>query len=239
LPARSKGTPATAIPPDRRGELRARVEKLIGEAGIVGAILDGDRVGAGEVDTADPGEPPFFAAADGFAQAGASGNRALRALVEELAGAAGARVLELHAGDGNFTRDLARVAKSVTAVEGDRRAVERLRRNAPAATALADSAERAARRLVDGKQRFDLVLIDPPRAGARELAPLLPRLAPRLVYVSCDPVTLGRDAAALAAAGLAPSRAVPLDLMPHTFHVETVCRFDATGAPPAAPAPRR
>ncbi len=201
------------------------IEALIGRAGIVGVLVDGRAIGASWIDTGEGDEPPFRAAADGFAQASAVGNRALRRLVAEAASAAGARVLELYAGDGNFTRDLAAVAASVLAVEGDARAAARLRDNVSAAAVRAEPAERAARRLADAGERFDLAVIDPPRAGARELAERLPRLAPRLVYVSCDPMTLARDAGALAAAGLRPRAAVPVDLMPHTYHVEVVATF--------------
>jgi 23S rRNA (uracil1939-C5)-methyltransferase len=135
-------------------------------------------------------------------------------------------VLELHAGDGNFTRDLVGPARPVIAVESDAAAVARLRRNVPAAVAVVEPVERAAARLANAGERFDLVVLDPPRTGAPDLAPLLARLAPRVVYISCDPMTLARDAAALRTIGLAPTRARGIDLMPQTFHVETVCCFE-------------
>jgi 23S rRNA (uracil1939-C5)-methyltransferase len=149
-------------------------------------------------------------------------------------------VLELFAGDGNFTRDLARVAAELTAVEGDRPAAARLRVNVglnvgsniernvtgPARVVVAaEAALPAVRRFERAGERFDLMVLDPPRAGAAEIAPLLPSLTDRIVYVSCDPMTLARDARALAERGLSPLRATPLDLMPQTSHVETVCVF--------------
>ena len=200
-----------------------------GTGGIIGVIGDGRRVGAEMIDTAEAGEPPFFAAATGFAQASAAGNRRLRELVAAAARAQGKRVLELHAGDGNFTRDLVPIAASVRAVESEVEAAARLRRNVPAATVEPRSAQAAARSLVDGGASFDLVLLDPPRRGAKEVMPLLPRLASEVVYVSCDPMTFARDAEALVAAGLTLEEVTPVDLMPHTDHVELVACFRRRG----------
>ncbi|MSP62781.1 MAG: class I SAM-dependent RNA methyltransferase [Myxococcales bacterium] len=211
-----------------RAGAAATARTLIGRAGIVGLVLDAVRFGARDIDTAGASEPPFHAAADGFAQAGDTGNHALRRIVAASAGSSG-RTLELYAGDGNFTRDLVAAGHDVLAVEGDPAAIARLRRNVPAATATAEPAERAALRLASQGEKFDLVLIDPPRAGARPLLPSLARLTSRLIYVSCDPMTLARDARDLAAAGLRPIRATALDLMPQTYHVEVVCLFERAG----------
>jgi 23S rRNA (uracil1939-C5)-methyltransferase len=66
-------------------------------------------------------------------------------------------------------------------------------------------------------------VLDPPRTGAAAAVTQLTRLAPaRILYVSCDPATLARDVAALAATGYAVDRVQPLDLFPQTEHVETV-----------------
>ncbi|HWV39272.1 MAG TPA: TRAM domain-containing protein [Vulgatibacter sp.] len=79
-------------------------------------------------------------------------------------------------------------------------------------------------------RRFDRVLLDPPRAGAKGLAPILARLSPaRIVYVSCDPPTLARDAKALLASGYRPILARPVDMFPQTFHVEGLLAFERTG----------
>jgi 23S rRNA (uracil1939-C5)-methyltransferase len=77
-------------------------------------------------------------------------------------------------------------------------------------------------------QRVDVAVMDPPRAGAgpeviRELAALGPR---RIVYVSCDPATLARDAVLLTAAGYRLTEAQPVDLFPQTFHVETAALWE-------------
>jgi 23S rRNA (uracil1939-C5)-methyltransferase len=71
------------------------------------------------------------------------------------------------------------------------------------------------------------VLLDPPRTGAREATSAAARLRPRrIVYVSCDAPTLGRDAKNLMSFGYRLSRAVPLDLFPQTAHLELVATFD-------------
>jgi 23S rRNA (uracil1939-C5)-methyltransferase len=164
-----------------------------------------------------------------FAQANAQQNETLRQLVRAAARAEGARVLELYAGDGNFTRDLAAVAAGGVAVEGDAAAVARLRQNVRDARweLVAEPVARAVERLLRLQQQFDLVVLDPPRAGAAEAIAGVARLgAARLVYVSCDPMTLARDVQALAPLGYRARQAWPVDMMPHTFHVEVVCLIE-------------
>jgi 23S rRNA (uracil1939-C5)-methyltransferase len=95
-------------------------------------------------------------------------------------------------------------------------------RTADAARALAD--------LVREGQRFDLVVLDPPREGAAEVVAGIPGLAPRAVaYVACDPVTLSRDLKPLIAAGLRVSSVQPFDMFPRTHHFETLVWLDAPG----------
>jgi 23S rRNA (uracil1939-C5)-methyltransferase len=173
--------------------------------------------------------------AAGFSQANAAQNDRLRALVEEGAELRGGeRVLELYAGDGNFTTLLAARAH-VTAVEGDRAAAARLdatlRALAPAAgfAVRAESAEAAASALAREGARFDVVVLDPPRTGAADALDAIAKLAiARVVYVSCDPMTLARDVARLAALGLRAEWAQPVDMMPHTSHVEVVMLLSAS-----------
>jgi 23S rRNA (uracil1939-C5)-methyltransferase len=194
---------------DRQG-LATAAAALVGRAGIVRVTID------------DPRAP-----AAGFAQANAAQNDVLRRLVAEAGAARGRRVLELYAGDGNFTRDLLGVAAGGVAVEGDAPAAMRLRALVaaePSWQALAEPAGRAVDRLARAGERFDVVVLDPPRAGAAEAIDGIVQLRPeRVVYVSCDPMTLARDVARLAAAGLVARVAWPVDMMPHTWHVEVVC----------------
>ena len=84
-------------------------------------------------------------------------------------------------------------------------------------------------------RRFDAIVLDPPRTGALEAIEGIAAHAPAVVvYVSCDPATLGRDAAKLVAAGYHAERAWPVDLMPQTSHVEVVLRLVRAAGPSAA-----
>jgi 23S rRNA (uracil1939-C5)-methyltransferase len=142
------------------------------------------------------------------------------------------RVLDLFCGLGNFTLPLARRAAEVVGVEGEAGLVARARANAlrngignarfyTANLYAALDAEPWLR------ERFEAALLDPPRTGAVEVLPLLPRLGvERLVYVSCYPGTLARDAAELVQRhGYRLVGAGAMDMFPHTAHVESIAVF--------------
>ncbi len=193
------------------------IAALVGQADIRGVVWPGGAAGDDAVEL----EPGLWVRGDGFAQASAAGNAALVALVAEAAAVtAGQRVLELHAGAGNFTRALVAAGASVLAV--DDHAPARPGPELRVATAATVVAEQVAARAA-----FDLVVLDPPRTGAREVMDGLVALAPaRIVYVGCDPATFARDADVLVAGGYAPRWAQALDLMPQTAHVELVAVFE-------------
>lgn len=144
--------------------------------------------------------------------------------------ARGAPVVDLYAGVGLFALALADGAPSVTAVEQDERSGADGEHNAAAAglsnvrflrgEVAAVLAELPAR---PGEQ----IVLDPPRAGAG--AEVVARIAARrpagVVYVSCDPTTLGRDLAAFASAGYEPDAVAVFDMFPGTFHLETIVRL--------------
>ena len=133
---------------------------------------------------------------------------------------------DLYAGAGLFARRLAAQFAQVTAVEANPVAVKELRRGLrrPRRPAVQETALAFLRKAVVLRERPGLVVLDPPRAGAGEEAcGLLARLRPEeIVYVSCDPTTLARDAAVLAGAGYRVVELHLLDLFPHTYHLETV-----------------
>lgn len=149
-----------------------------------------------------------------------------------LAPVATDRVLDLYCGIGNFTLPLAKCAAEVTGIEGARPALERARQNA-AAAGLANT------RFIEAdlggagvegawtRQSFELVLLDPPRTGAAELLPALAGVgARRIVYVSCHPGTLARDAGLLVSAhGYRLEAAGAMDMFPQTSHVESMALF--------------
>jgi 23S rRNA (uracil1939-C5)-methyltransferase len=164
----------------------------------------------------------------GFFQAHATLRGALADAV--LAGAGeGGRLLELHAGAGFFTLGLAARFREVVAVESAPRAASDLRANLARAGrgGVRVLEMRAARALASREvQGFapEAIVLDPPRTGigegeARALAGLRAR---RVVYVSCDPVTLARDLRVLIAAGYRLARCDGFDLFPQTPHVEAL-----------------
>jgi 23S rRNA (uracil1939-C5)-methyltransferase len=231
--ARGGAAPGTERPPDAAAALAAWRS-----AGVVGVRIDagGERAdrfggtggranhisaaGTADVDVSEPGGAPLRIPAGGFAQVGRAANAALVDAVNAAIGSDPGKVLELYAGSGNFTRHLVARAAAVLASDADRAAVARGRRNAPGA---AWATHPPAPRDVDA----ETVVADPPRAGL-EGENLSAALAARrrLVYVSCDPQTLGRDAARLAREGFVLRDALAFDLMAHTFHVEVVATFD-------------
>ncbi len=143
------------------------------------------------------------------------------------------RVLDLFCGIGNFTLPIARLGASAVGVEGDAGLVGRARANAirnrldAVDFFTADLyAELEAEPWM--RESYDKALIDPPRSGALPVLPLLPRLGiRRLVYVSCYPGTLARDAGELTAKhGYRLLSAGVMDMFPHTAHVESIALFE-------------
>lgn len=140
-------------------------------------------------------------------------------------------VVDLFAGTGVIALWLARSAGLAVGVEMEPAAVEDALRAARengianCRFVCADAAQGLRDLRLQGV-RPQVVVLDPPRKGAAECLPALLELRPdRVVYVSCDPATLARDARELAAAGYRPGEAVPMDMFPQTMHVETVLSF--------------
>lgn len=164
----------------------------------------------------------LMASATIFTQANAAQDAVLRGCVFRLvSGTTANRVLEFHAGIGNFTVDLARSGIEVTAVEANPEAVNLLQNNCLGlkVNAIAADADQH-----EWLQKPDCVLLDPPREGAAELVTrLASKRVPHIIYVSCDPMTLARDLAVLAKARYRLHEVNIIDMMPHTYHIETIC----------------
>jgi len=181
-----------------------------------------------------------------FTQVNPHINRVLVARALRLLDArADERVIDWFCGLGNFTLPIARQAREVLGVEGSETLVERARANA-AFNGLAATTRFAARNLfelapadVAAYGPADKWLVDPPREGAFALAKALadlhadPAAAPgfaaprRIVYVSCNPATLARDAGLLVhKAGYRCSAAGAVNMFPHTAHIESMAVFD-------------
>jgi 23S rRNA (uracil1939-C5)-methyltransferase len=169
----------------------------------------------------------------GFVQVNARINRAMiDHALQLLAPEPGDRVLDLFCGLGNFSLPIARHASLVSGVEGDLGLVENARANASAngidnvefhVGDLAGEVRGSAWARAD----WDLMLLDPPRSGADELLKQLPgKSVRRVVYVSCHPASLARDAGALVREhGFRLEAAGVMDMFPHTAHVESIALF--------------
>ena len=172
-----------------------------------------------------------------FFQVNSSINRQMVPRAVELLKLTGKeRVLDLFCGLGNFTLPIARHAAHVTGVEGDLVMVRRARE-----TAIANGIENTeyfACNLMGTalelktepwlKQQYDCILLDPPRSGAKEIIEYFGKLkAKRIVYVSCHPATLARDAGKLVHThGYKLLGAGVMDMFPQTAHVESIAVFE-------------
>ncbi len=154
-------------------------------------------------------------------------------LAAQYACPAGRQVLDLYCGTGTIGLSMAKEAAFVTGVELIPAAVEDARQNAAdngiqnARFLCADAAEAAKQLALEG-YRADVVLLDPPRKGCDEavLQIVAGDFCPqRIVYVSCAPATLARDAARLRTLGYLLDEVTPVDLFPRTAHVECVALF--------------
>jgi 23S rRNA (uracil1939-C5)-methyltransferase len=146
------------------------------------------------------------------------------------------RVLDLFAGLGNFTLPLARQVREVVGVEGEAGLVQRARENA-AHNGIGNAQFHAADLAKDlsaepwMRERFDRLLLDPPRSGADFVLAHLPlKQFSRIVYVSCHPASLARDAGFLVnERGWKLRAAGVMDMFPHTAHVESIAMFERAG----------
>lgn len=193
----------------------------------------------------DVGDPSFSLRVDGierrlqagaFTQAHGEVNEALvQWVTAALAPDAQQRILELYCGAGNFSLGLLARGAQLHGVEFSQEATEAA---AAAAGPLLRPGQRADFTAWDLRQGlpeglragdFTSVLLDPPRSGAREVMEPIAALRPgRVVYVSCDPPTLGRDLKALAAHGWALRRLSVWGMFPRTWHVEMAAVLEPT-----------
>jgi 23S rRNA (uracil1939-C5)-methyltransferase len=142
-------------------------------------------------------------------------------------------VLDLYAGVGLFSVSLAALERrGITAVEGDRTSGRDLRHNAgPYSTVLRVQVESVEDYLARRPGRVETIVVDPPRTGlSREAMSVVVRAgASRIVYVSCDPATMARDARRLVDGGYELTSLTAFDLFPNTPHVEALGVFARRG----------
>ena len=209
-------------------------ERLINQAnGISGLILYGNNWskewGQTTVSIRNDDGICLKVGGDVFTQVNADGNRLL---LKELLAAGGFenndRLLELYSGAGNFTLSLAKRAHNVVAVESYRQSIDSGKRSAQFNGIenirwICAHVPVAVKRLAKQRENFSKIILDPPRAGAKGIDRDLASFdAERILYVSCNPATLARDLAALARHGYKLTLVQPIDLFPHTFHVESL-----------------
>jgi 23S rRNA (uracil1939-C5)-methyltransferase len=212
---------------------RAATAALLGQLpAISGAVVQqGERwTEVGEVTLADG---DGFIRPDSFAQANrAASERLVARALESLSPLMTDRALELYCGDGNFTLPLASRVREVMTVDREGKSLALLRRRAKRngvsnLSILAEDVERVVPRLRSGGQRFEVALLDPPRAGAKAIMEALAFLVTRrIAYVSCDPATLARDVGTLYGQGYRLTGLAMSDLFPQTYHLEAVATLE-------------
>jgi 23S rRNA (uracil1939-C5)-methyltransferase len=188
------------------------------------------------------GDLEFAISANSFFQTNTRQAERLFAIVADYASLTGREiVLDLYAGTGAISLLLARQARAVFGIELVQTAIEDAERNARAngianCRFLPGEVRHVLPALLGQGIRADVVVADPPRAGfhPRALRSLVALRAPRVVYVSCNPATLARDLQTLRAGGYRVAAVQPVDMFPHTPHIEVVVRLDYAG-PEASP----
>ncbi len=169
----------------------------------------------------------------GFSQVNFRQNNVLIEKVLQWARSCGKeRVLDLYCGNGNFSLPLARYADHVIGYEEYEQSVKDAicnrdnHRLTNAGFEAIDSVH-GVRQLIETGETFDVVILDPPRTGAAEVVKLIPLLHPgKILYISCDPPTLARDAAFLRKMNYEVVRSLPVDMFPQTYHIESITLFE-------------
>ena len=190
-------------------------------------LSQAEGIGGVSLRTGDTEIPAMWgeASAATFSQVNDGINELLVEHVAALAEPEGMRVLELHCGVGNFTIALAEAAETLVAVERDPGAAEACRANL--------AARRLDARVVEGdadrppRGRYDVVVLDPPRQGAKALFEndAVWHGTRRIIYISCDTATLSRDLRLACRRGYRIDRVIAFDMFPQTAHLESLVRL--------------
>lgn len=141
-------------------------------------------------------------------------------------------VLDLYCGIGNFTLPLAKRAGQAIGIESGYSAIEDAKKNAALngitnTEFIADDLQKGLKPLIERKLRPEVVVLDPPRAGAtlKTLERILAFVPRKIVYVSCNPSTLARDLKFFHLFGFRLDRLQPVDMFPWTYHIECVAEM--------------
>jgi len=160
-------------------------------------------------------------------------NRNMVRTVLDLAGVGeGDTVLDLYCGIGNFSLPLSKQANKVIGIESGYVAIEDARKNAQIngitnVEFIADDLQKGLKPLLERKLKADVIVLDPPRAGAtlKTLERILAFVPRKIVYVSCNPATLARDLKFFHLFGFRLDRLQPVDMFPWTYHIECVAEM--------------
>lgn len=168
----------------------------------------------------------FQVSADSFFQTNADGSRHLLSVLDREMMAEPESLLDLFAGVGVFAIHFKDRAKRILAIESAASAVADAKENLVSNQAEHIEIRQGDARGVLGqlKEKFDVAIIDPPRAGCQPevLYWLARNIQKQLLYVSCNPTTLARDLKSLTAQGWNVETVQPIDMFPQTYHIETV-----------------
>lgn len=169
-----------------------------------------------------------------FTQINPSINRQMiQRAIEWLNPNSGETILDLFCGIGNFTLPLARYGHEVVGVEGNASAIQRARENSEF-----NAMNHVQFHVFDlstdckqqswGQRSYDKILLDPPRTGALDLVKQVGSFhAKAILYISCNPATMARDAKILIEQGYSLTRVCVMDMFPHTSHVESMALFES------------
>jgi 23S rRNA (uracil1939-C5)-methyltransferase len=172
----------------------------------------------------------------GFSQVNYRQNNTLIDLVLQWAEPGGRdNVLDLYCGNGNFSLPMAHSAAQVVGFEEFEQSIRdadcnRLSNKVPNTRFECVDSVEGMKKLASSGERFDTVILDPPRIGAAEAVKVIPALKPgKILYISCDPPTLARDLAYLRKLHYEVAKSKTVDMFPQTYHIESVTLLENVG----------
>lgn len=166
---------------------------------------------------------------DSFAQGNSAMNREMKDGLKKLLEDFNGKTIELFCGEGNFSEILVSVSKKLFAYESNPSAILKFQKKFPQASSyVLDLYSSKALRTLSLNSEAELLVLDPPRSGFKQLGELvkeLPKLQ-KIIYISCDPMTFARDLSGLE--GWTFKKLLSFDLFPQTPHIETMGYFERT-----------
>jgi 23S rRNA (uracil1939-C5)-methyltransferase len=215
-------------------ELKKRVPEVVGLSGVANR-KKAFNLGSNQLSLESEGLA-FTATEGNFFQVNWEQNLNMVRTVLDFAGLTGREtVLDLYCGIGNFALPLAKRSAQVIGIESGYSAIEDAKTNAKRngianVEFIADDLQKGLKTLMERKMRSEVIVMDPPRAGATltTLERVLAFVPRKIVYVSCNPSTLARDLKFFHLFGFRLDRLRPVDMFPWTYHIECVTEMVRT-----------